>query len=68
MLFTQRLLWGKKGLFRATNIAPLTKAQREKGITLAQKTADNPPSHRLSYTGRDGGTRDPWRTTLQWKI
>ena len=37
MLFTQRLLWGKKGLFRTTNIAPLTKAQREKELRLRRK-------------------------------
>lgn len=37
MLFTQRLLWGKKGLFRATNIAPLTKAQREQELRLRRK-------------------------------
>ena len=37
MLFTQRLLWGEKGLFRATKLAPLTKAQREKELRFRRK-------------------------------
>ena len=30
IFITQKLLWGKKGLFRITNLAPLTSEQREK--------------------------------------
>ena len=34
MVFTQKLLWGEKGLLRATGIAPLTMEQRQKELKL----------------------------------
>ena len=34
MVFTQKLLWGEKGLLRTTGIAPLTKEQRQKELNL----------------------------------
>ena len=34
MVFTQRILWGKKGLLRSTGIAPLNNNQREKELKL----------------------------------
>ena len=34
MIFTQSLLWGEKGLFRATGISPLSPEQRMKEIKL----------------------------------
>lgn len=34
MVFTQRILWGKKGLLRTTGIAPLNNIQREKELKL----------------------------------
>ena len=34
MVFTQRILWGKKGLLRSTGIAPLNNIQREKELKL----------------------------------
>ena len=32
MVFTQRLLWGEKGVFRATNLSPLNMEQRQKEL------------------------------------
>ena len=32
MVFTQRLLWGEKGVFRATNLSPLNMEQRKKEL------------------------------------
>jgi len=37
MVFTQRLLWGEKGLLRKINWAPLTLEQREKELKLRRK-------------------------------
>jgi len=37
MVFTQRLLWGEKGLLRKINWAPLTLGQREKELKLRRK-------------------------------
>ncbi len=37
MIFTQRLLWGQKGLMRKTKWYPLTKEQREKELKLRRK-------------------------------
>ena len=37
MVFTQRLLWGEKGLLRKTNWAPLTLEQRENELKLRRK-------------------------------
>lgn len=37
MLFTQRLLWGQRGLLRKINLAPLTIEQREKELKLRRK-------------------------------
>lgn len=34
MLFTQRLLWGEKGILRSTKIAPLSMEQRQKELKL----------------------------------
>ena len=34
MLFTQRMLWGEKGLLRTTGIAPLTREQRVRELQL----------------------------------
>jgi len=34
MVFTQKLLWGEKGILRATGIAPLTMEQRQKELKL----------------------------------
>lgn len=34
MLFTQRILWGEKGLLRTTGIAPLTREQRVRELQL----------------------------------
>ena len=34
MVFTQKLLWGEKGLLRTTGIAPLTLEQRQKELKL----------------------------------
>lgn len=34
MVFTQKLLWGEKGLLRTTGIAPLTMEQRQKELKL----------------------------------
>ena len=34
MIFTQRILWGKKGLLRKTGIAPLTMEHRQKELKL----------------------------------
>ena len=34
MVFTQKLLWGEKGLLRTTGIAPLTIEQRQKELKL----------------------------------
>ena len=34
MVFTQKTLWGEKGLFRVTGIAPLTMEQRQKELKL----------------------------------
>ena len=37
MVFTQRLLWGEKGLLRKINWVPLTLEQREKELKLRRK-------------------------------
>ena len=34
MIFTQSLLWGKKGLFRKTGISPLNLENREKELKI----------------------------------
>ena len=34
MVFTQRLLWGEKGVFRATNLSPLNMEQRQKELNV----------------------------------
>ena len=37
MIFTQRLLWGENGLFRKTQLSPLTLEQREKELKIRRK-------------------------------
>ena len=37
MIFTQRLLWGNKGLFRKIGISPLNEEQRESELKLRRK-------------------------------
>lgn len=37
MIFTQRLLWGEKGLMRSTNLLPLSVENREKEMKIRRK-------------------------------
>jgi len=37
MIFTQRLLWGEKGLMRSTNLLPLSEENREKEMKIRRK-------------------------------
>ena len=37
MIFTQRILWGEKGLFRKTGISNLTVENREKELIVREK-------------------------------
>jgi len=37
MIFTQRLLWGEKGLMRSTNLLPLSLENREKEMKIRRK-------------------------------
>lgn len=37
MIFTQRMLWGKKGLMRITNLVPLSIENREREIKIRRK-------------------------------
>ncbi|GIS00734.1 MAG: hypothetical protein CM15mP102_15540 [Flavobacteriales bacterium] len=46
MIFTQRILWGEKGLFRKTGISNLTVENREKELIVREKCLKH-TDHRL---------------------
>ena len=65
MIFTQRLLWGEKGLMRTTKLFPLSKESREREIKIRRRMLTLIAFEDMFVWKPNGEMVVPWRLYLR---